>query len=71
LRTIFNRAIEDNELDRKYYPFGKRKYQVPSSTKVKKSLTKEQLKTLFEAKPKNEFEEKAKDFWFFRMLVTE
>ncbi len=64
LRTIFNRAIEDNELDRKYYPFGIRKYQVPSSTKVKKALTKDQLKKLYELIPKNEFEEKAKDFWF-------
>jgi len=65
LRTIFNSAIDGNEIDRKYYPFGKRKYQVPASKKVKKALTKEQLKILFDSIPESEFQQKAKDFWFF------
>ena len=65
LRTIFNIAIEEKEIAQKYYPFGKRKYQVPASKTVKKALTKGQLKTLYEAVPKTNFEQKAKDFWFF------
>ncbi len=32
---------------------------------MKKALSKEQLKQLFNAKPTNYFQEKAKDFWFF------
>ncbi len=65
LRTIFNTAIDEKEIDRKIYPFGKRKYKVPASKTVKKALSKEQLKQLFNAKPTNYFQEKAKDFWFF------
>ena len=65
LRTIFNIAIDEKEIAQKYYPFGKRKYQVPASRTVKKALTKEQLKILHETVPKTDFEQKAKDFWFF------
>jgi integrase/recombinase XerD len=65
LRTIFNKAIADKEIDSELYPFGKRKYQVPSVRSVKKALSKEQLKQLFEAPAKTLEQQKAKDFWFF------
>lgn len=65
LKAVFNRAIEEKEIEKDYYPFGKRKYQVSSSSNVKKALSKEQLGILFNATPQNEYEEKAKDFWFF------
>jgi integrase len=65
LRTIFNNAIQENEISIDHYPFGEKKYQIPAVKKVKKALSKEQLKTLFEAKPKTPQQEKAKDFWFF------
>jgi hypothetical protein len=39
LRAIFNEAIEDGIIKReKCYPFGKRKYRIPSSKNVKKAL---------------------------------
>lgn len=65
LKAVFNRAIEEKEIEKDYYPFGKRKYQVSSSSNVKKALSKEQLAILFNASAKNNLEEKAKDFWFF------
>lgn len=65
LRAIFNKAIEENEIEKKYYPFGKRKYQIPASKNTKLALSKEQLAKLFNAIPANEKQEKAKDFWFF------
>lgn len=65
LRTIFLNAIEENDIDQKYYPFGKKKYQIPSSENIKKALTDTQLKILFNAKTKNILQQKAKDFWFF------
>ncbi len=67
LRTIFNDAISENEIKRDIYPFGKAKgkYQIPTSTSTKKSLTREQLKELFNAQPQTKEEEMAKDFWFF------
>ena len=65
LRAIFNKAIDEGEIEKEFYPFGKRKYQIPTSKKVKKALTKEQMKKMFNAIPKNKEQEKAKDFWFF------
>jgi len=64
LRAIFNKAIEEKDLDKEYYPFGKRGYQIPQTKKVKKALNYEQLKRLYLAEPKNKEQEKAKDFWF-------
>ena len=38
LRTIVNVAIEAGSIDKEDYPFGKRKYQIPSSKNIKKAL---------------------------------
>jgi site-specific recombinase XerD len=65
LRVVFNNAIDDNDISKEIYPFGKKKYQIPESKKVKKALSKEELNILFESKPKTLEQEKAKDFWFF------
>ena len=64
LRTIFNNAIKQNDIEKEVYPFGKDKYKLPSVKKVKKALTKEELKILFDAEPQTPEQEKAKDFWF-------
>ena len=64
LRAMFNKAIEEREIDKELYPFGKRGYQIPNTKKVKKALDLEQLKILYQAKPENKEQEKAKDFWF-------
>ena len=65
LRAVFNKAIKEGVIDVAYYPFVKDKYVIPAPKGVKKALTKEQLKALFEGSPKNEQQEMAKDFWFF------
>jgi site-specific recombinase XerD len=65
LRAIFNKAIEERDIEPDIYPFGKRKYQIPSSRKVKKALSAEQLKTLYNSNPDTPEQIKAKDFWFF------
>lgn len=65
LRTIINNAIENNSLNKELYPFGKKRYQIPAPSSVKKSFNKDQLVTLFYANPQNEYQEKAKAFWFF------
>lgn len=65
LRAVFNRAIELNDIDNGLYPFGRRKYVIPSSRRVKKALSKEQLSGLFRAEAKSEYQEKAKAFFFF------
>jgi len=65
LRAIFNRAIDEKEIDKEYYPFGKRKYQIPATRNIKKALSRDQLKILWQSKPENPEQQKAKDFWFF------
>jgi len=65
LRAVFNRAIDEKEIEREYYPFGKIKYQVPATRNVKKALSKDQLNTLFKSQPATPEQQKAKDFWFF------
>ena len=65
LRAIYNRAIDENEIEKEYYPFGKRKYQIPAIKNTKRALTQDQLKDLFNATPKSPQQEKARDFWFF------
>lgn len=65
LRALFNNAIELKDIDKDIYPFGKLRYRIPASKNTKKALTKIELKALFHAKPQNEFQQKAKDFWFF------
>ncbi|MDO5981567.1 tyrosine-type recombinase/integrase [Flavivirga spongiicola] len=65
LRVIFNNAIEANDISKDIYPFGKNKYKIPRTKKVKKALNSLQLKKLFEAEVLNDNEKQAKDFWFF------
>ena len=65
LRTIFNKAISEGEIEQKSYPFGRRKYQVPATKNVKKALSKAELKQLFVSECINEGQQKSKDFWFF------
>lgn len=65
LRAIFNNLIDEGVIKKEYYPFGRKKYKIPSPKTTKKALSKSQLKTLFEAIPKTPEQKKAKAFWFF------
>ena len=65
LRTVFNSAINEKEVEPEIYPFGKGKYQPPTVSNVKKAFSKDSLKQLFEVTPQTPEQQKAKDFWFF------
>ncbi|WP_299183934.1 site-specific integrase [uncultured Chryseobacterium sp.] len=69
LRAIYNIALKENSIYEKTSPFNKG-YQLPSSTKVKKALTKKDLRKLLEAEPKTQEQQKAKDFWFFSFYAN-
>ncbi len=64
LRTVFNNAIAAKDIQEEFYPFGKRKYQVPSKLNKKKALSEAELKALYFSKPITPEQQKAKDFWF-------
>jgi integrase/recombinase XerD len=65
LRALFNLAISEKEIEQDYYPFGRRKYQIPTAQNVKKALSKPDLGHLMGLEPKTPQQQKAKDFWFF------
>ena len=65
LRTLFNKAIEDKDIEPEIYPFGKSKYNIPAVQNIKKALNFEQLKVLFNAVAATPEQEKARDFWYF------
>ncbi len=65
MRKVFNSAISDDTISKEIYPFGLRKYVIPSSNNPKKALNQEQLQLLYDYSPVCEWEEWAKDMWFF------
>jgi integrase/recombinase XerD len=68
LRAIFNEAIEAGIISRqKNYPFGRRKYQIPTSRNVKKALDLNDIEKIYNYQccAGNENEQRAKDFWLF------
>lgn len=66
LRTIFNLAIEKETITRKQYPFGKNKYQIPTSRNVKKALTRQEVNAVKAYKTvRGTTEDKAKALWLF------
>ncbi|MGC6532407.1 MAG: tyrosine-type recombinase/integrase [Flavobacteriales bacterium] len=70
LKAVFNRAIDLKDIDREIYPFGKRKYSVPTVRKKKRALRKDQLKQLIAAEPANHLERKARAFWMFSLVCN-
>lgn len=70
LRTLFNEAIELGIIKREKYPFGRRKYQPPTGRNVKRSLTLNDVATLYYYEPLCKQEQWAKDFWFFSYLAN-
>jgi len=65
LRVIFNYAISLRDISPDIYPFGENLYEIPAVRNVKKALSKEQLKLLYNSPPMTPEQERAKDFWFF------
>ncbi|MDB5248342.1 MAG: recombinase XerD [Segetibacter sp.] len=71
LRALFNNAISEGSITTDFYPFGKRRYEIPTGNNIKKSLTLEDLASIYYYKPKGGTSaEKAKDYWFFMYLCN-
>lgn len=66
LRAMFNEAIEDGVIKRdKCYPFGRRKYQIPTGKNTKKALKLEHIKQIYFFEPTCKSEQQARDYWLF------
>ena len=70
LRTIFNLAIADGVVAHEFYPFGKRKYQIPGGRNIKKALALSDIETLVKYQPTTQAEEKARDIYLFSYLCN-
>lgn len=70
LRAIFNEAIERNLISKEYYPFSKRRYQVPTGKNIKKALSLADIGKIFYYDPKNPQEDKAKAYWLFSYFAN-
>lgn len=72
LRAIMNTAISQGMISRDaHYPFGKSKYQIPSSKNTKKALTIDEVGKLYNYKaPRGTWLEKARDFFIFSYLAN-
>lgn len=68
LRAIFNQAIADKVVSRDLYPFGPKKYEVPSTTKRKLALSKVDIGAIFRYEPGTSERRMAKAYWIFSYL---
>ena len=71
LRAIFNEAISNGIISNVVYPFGRGKYEIPSSPGRNLALSLPQIKTLIEypLEP-GSTSEKMRDLWFFIYLAN-
>ena len=69
LRTLFNNLIAEGALPKESYPFGKRKYEIPTGNNIKKALTLSDIALIYYHKA-NETEAKSKDYWLFMYLCN-
>jgi integrase/recombinase XerD len=64
LRSIYNEAIDDGLVNRKHYPFGKKKFQPKAPKNIKKALTIQQIKSIIEYEVvEGTNQQLAKDMW--------
>jgi len=71
LRSLFNDAISDGLLSKELYPFGKKKYEVPTASNIKKALTLKDIAAIYYHKPvPGTTADMAKDYWIFMYLCN-
>jgi site-specific recombinase XerD len=71
LRAVINIAIDNGSFRKDAYPFGKRKYVIPTGKNIKKALGIDQIQKIFDyATTPGTSMELAKDFWIFTYLCN-
>lgn len=69
IRAAFNTAVDDWKIVSKdLYPFGKRKYKIPTSKNIKKALPMSIIEKIIYFKCGNEREEMHRDLWVFSYM---
>ncbi|MDR2948341.1 MAG: site-specific integrase [Prevotella sp.] len=70
IRAMLNEAKKAGIIKENQYPFGKGKYEIPSSESRKLALTLQQIKAVVTYTDGNEGTEKYRDLWFFSYLCN-
>lgn len=66
LRTLFNNAISEGLFSKDLYPFGKRKYEIPTGNNIKKALTLQDISRIYHYEAKfGSSRDMARDYWMF------
>lgn len=69
LRTLFNISIGDGSIPKEAYPFGKKKYEIPTANNTKKALALKDIASIYYYKG-NEIQTKYKSYWLFLYLCN-
>lgn len=71
LRAVLNNAIADGTLTKDYYPFGKKKYEIPTGNNVKKALLIKDIAAIYYHEvEQGSADDMAKDYWMFMYLCN-
>lgn len=71
LRTLFNSVVAEGLLSKDYYPFGKKKYDIPTGNNIKKALTLKEIGAIYKHKLQlGSSSERARDYWMFIYLAN-
>lgn len=71
LRSLFNTAIENGLIPKDIYPFGKKRYEIPTGTNVKKAIPLSDIALIYNYKTKDKSNAAmAKDYWLFLYLCN-
>ncbi len=71
LRCLFNNAIAEGLLTSEYYPFGKKRYEIPTGNNVKKALTLKDIAKIYNYRPEaGSMTARTKDYWIFMYLCN-
>ena len=70
IRTLMNQAKRDGIIKETQYPFAKGKYEIKEGGNIKKALTLDQIKKIFDFTDGNETTERYRDLWIFSYLCN-
>lgn len=71
LRAIFNKALDKKDIEAEQYPFGRRKYRIPSAEKNIRWASKADYLRTLAAHPQNSDQERARDFLILSILCND
>ncbi len=71
LRAIFNKALDKKDIESEQYPFGRRKYRIPSAEKNIRWASKADYLRTLAAHPQNSDQERARDFLIMSILCND